>query len=154
MLLLGCFGPWMNGGIIIYFCFKHNQRSRLYIHRVTYQVLLPLLYSLKGFILVALKPNHTFYVSSTNSRNVMSTFCHFKPSMGCLNIASTLRYSLCNFIILACSLVQNKCFKHGIVGNYHMTLVYICFVGGFALNITRAITPYLISWCITHWTNF
>src|SRR5680860_216039 len=29
MSLPGCFGPWISTGIIIYFCFMHNQGGRL-----------------------------------------------------------------------------------------------------------------------------
>src|SRR3989337_1628429 len=39
MSLPGCLGPWMSSGIIMYFRFMHNQGERLYIHRVTGQVL-------------------------------------------------------------------------------------------------------------------
>src|SRR3990170_2291968 len=37
--LPGCLGPWMSTGIIMNFRFMHNQGGRLYIHRVTGQVL-------------------------------------------------------------------------------------------------------------------
>jgi hypothetical protein len=39
MSLPGCFGPWMSTGIIMNFRFMHNQGGRLWIHRVTSQVL-------------------------------------------------------------------------------------------------------------------
>jgi hypothetical protein len=39
MLLLGCFGPWMSTGIIMYFYFMHSQEGGLNIHRVTGHVL-------------------------------------------------------------------------------------------------------------------
>src|SRR6187399_2396927 len=39
MSLPGCLGPWMRTGIIMNFRFMHIQGGRLYIHRVTGQVL-------------------------------------------------------------------------------------------------------------------
>src|SRR4051812_9442439 len=39
MSLPGCLGPWMRTGIITNFRFMHIQGGRLYIHRVTGQVL-------------------------------------------------------------------------------------------------------------------
>src|SRR3954471_13878603 len=39
MSLPGCFGPWISTDIIMNFCFMHNQEGRLYMHRVTGQVL-------------------------------------------------------------------------------------------------------------------
>lgn len=39
MSLPGCLGPWMRIGIIMNFRFMHIQGGRLYIHRVTGQVL-------------------------------------------------------------------------------------------------------------------
>src|SRR3954467_16002628 len=39
MSLPGCFGPWISTSIIKNFRFMHNQAGRLYMHRVTGQVL-------------------------------------------------------------------------------------------------------------------
>src|SRR3954469_20099743 len=57
MSLPGCLGPWMSTGIIMNFCFMHNQGGRLYIHRVTGHVLCLLLFSPKGLTPSALKAN-------------------------------------------------------------------------------------------------
>ena len=112
------------------FCFIHNQGGRLYIQSVTGQVQWPLLFSPKGFMPSVLKPNLIFLASFANVGNIMSTFLHYDPSAGCLNILSCLRSSLCHRINLAFVLFMNKCFRHGISGKYHITLAgtlfFIC----------------------------
>jgi hypothetical protein len=117
----GCFGPWMSTGIIMNFRFMHS-------HRVTGQVLWLLLYSPKGFMPSVLKANHKFLVSSANFENSLSVDLHWDPSARCLNILSTLQSSLCHHSNFACSLFLNKCFKHGIIGAYHITLAGILFL--------------------------
>src|SRR6266498_1894202 len=73
MSLLGCLGPWISTSIIMYFCFMHNQGGRLYIHRVTCQVLWLLLMSPKGFIPSILSPNLMFLTSFSKFGYVLST---------------------------------------------------------------------------------
>ena len=94
----------------------------MYIQSVTGQVLLPLLCSAKGFMPSVLKPNLVFLASFANVGNVLSTFLHCNPSAGCLNILSCLHSSLCHRINLAFVLFMNICFRHGIIGKYHITL--------------------------------
>ena len=125
----GCFGPGISIGIMMNFHFMHSHGGRLYMHRVTGQVLCPLLISPKGFMPSVLKPNLMFLASKAKSVYVLSNFLHCDPSAGCLNIESCLRSSLCHRINLAFSLFLNKYFKHGIIGEYHMTLAGTLFRG-------------------------
>ena len=129
MSFLGCFGPGISIGIMINFRFMHSHSGRLYMHRVTGQVLCPLLISPKGFMPSVLKPNLMFLASKAKSVNVLSIFLHYDPSAGCLNIESCLRSSLCHRINLALSLFLNRRFKCGIIGEYHMTLAGTFFRG-------------------------
>ena len=115
--LPGCFGPGISTCIITNFRFIHNQGGRLYIQSVTCQVLWPLLCSLKGFMPSELKPNLIFLTLFVNVRNVLSTFLHYDPSAGCLNILSCLRSSLCHRINLAFVLFMNKRLRLGIKEN-------------------------------------
>ena len=95
MSLPGCLGPWMRTGIIMNFRFMHIQGGRLYIHRVTGQVLWLLLCSPKGLMPSALKTNHTFLGFFANSSQYfLSIFLHCDPSAGALNFPSFLRSSL------------------------------------------------------------
>ena len=57
-------------------------------------------------------------------------FLHYDPSAGYLNIESCLCSSLCHCINLALSLSLNRRFKHGIIGEYHMTFAGTLFRGG------------------------
>ena len=130
MSLPGCLGPWMSTGIIMNFCFIHNQGGRLYKHRVIGQVLWLLLCSPKGLMPSALRPNHTFLGSPANfSLYFLSIFLHCEPSAGTLNFPSFLRSSQCHRIAFACSLFWNKRFNNGIIGAYHITLAGIFFLG-------------------------
>ena len=130
MSLPGCLGPWMSTGIIMNFCFMHNQGGRLYIHRVTCHVLWLLLCSPKGLMPSVLRPKHTFLASPAKSfQYFLSIFLHCDPSAGTLNFPSFLWSSLCHHVNLACSLFWNKCFNRGIIGAYHITLAGIFFLG-------------------------
>ena len=130
MSLPGCLGPWMRTGIIMNVRFMHIQGGRLYIHRVTGQVLRLLLCSPKGLMPSALKANHTFLASPANSSlYFLSIFLHRDPSAGTLNFPSFLRSSLCHRINLACSSFLNRGFNRGIIGAYHITLAGIFFLG-------------------------
>jgi hypothetical protein len=80
------------------------------------------------FLPSVLKPNLLAF--STNFGNALSTLRHCEPSAGCLYIGSTLRSYLCHIIILVCSLLREKHFKHGIIGKYHMTLADIFLLEG------------------------
>ena len=124
-----CFGPGISIGIMMNFRFMHSHGGRLYMHRVTGQVLCPLLISPKRFMPSILKPNLMFLASQAKSVYVLSIFLHCDPSAGCLNIESCLRSSLCHRINLAFSLFLNKCFKRGIIGEYHMILAGTLFRG-------------------------
>ena len=119
MSFLCCVGPGISTGIMMNFRFMQSLGGRLYIQRVTGQVLWPLLISPKGFMPSVLKPNLMFLASKSNSGYVLSIFLHYDPSAGCLNIESFLRSSLCHRINLALSLFLR--FKCGIIGEYHMT---------------------------------
>src|SRR6185312_12186271 len=77
-----------------------------------------------------LKPNLMFLASKSNSGYILSIFLHCDPSAGCLNIESCLRSTLCHCINLALSLFLNRRFKHGIIGEYHMTFTKTLFQGG------------------------
>ena len=125
----GCFGPGISTGIMMNFHFMQNHGGRLYIQRVTGQVLWPLLISPKGFMSSVLKPNLMFLASKSNSGYVLSIFLHCDPSAECLNIESFLRSSLCHRINLALCLFLNRRFKLGIIGEYHMTLAGTLFQG-------------------------
>ena len=127
----GCFGPEISIGIMMNFRFMHSHGGRLYMHRVTCQVLCPLLISPKGFMTSVLKPNLIFLASNSNSGYVLSIFLHCDPSAGCLNIESCLHFSLCHRINLAFSLFLNRRFKRDIIGEYHMTLAGTLFQGRF-----------------------
>src|SRR3954471_6560875 len=82
-------------------------------------------------MLSALKPNHTFLGSSSNSaRYFLSIFLHCDPSAGCLKFPSFLRSSLCHCINMSCSLFLKRCFNRGIIGSYHITLAGTLFLGG------------------------
>jgi len=118
----GYFGPKISIGIMMNFRFMHSHGGRFYMHRVTGQVLCPLLISPKEFMPSVLKPNLIFLASKSKSMYVLSIFLHCDPSAGCLNIESCLRSSLCHRINLAFSLFLNRRFKCGIIGEYHMTL--------------------------------
>ena len=113
-----CFGPGISIGIMMNFRFMHSHGGRLYMHRVTGQVLCPLLISPKGFMPSVLIPNLMFLASKAKSVYVLSIFLHCDPSAGCLNIESCLCSSLC-----LCSS------KRGIIVEYHMTLVGTLFQG-------------------------
>ena len=63
MSFLGCFGPGISTGIMMNFHFMHSHGGRLYMHRVTGQVLCPLLISPKGFMPSVLKLNFMFLAS-------------------------------------------------------------------------------------------
>ena len=141
--LPGCFGPWISINIIMYFRFLHSQEGRLNIRRVTCHVLWLLPHSLNGFIPSVLKPNLMFLGSLSKSGNSLSTFLHWDTSVGCLNISSCLRSSLCHRINLAWDLFLKKCFKHGITGKYHITLAGTFFLAGspFSSRWTRRSTP-------------
>jgi len=101
MLFPGCFGPGISIGIMMNFRLMHSHGGRLYMHRVTGQVLCPLLISPKGFMLSVLKPNLMFLASKAKSVYVLSIFLHCDPSAGCLNIESCLCSPLCHHINLA-----------------------------------------------------
>ena len=75
-----------------------------------------------------LKPNLIFLASFANVGNALSTFLHYDPSAGCLNILSCLRSSLCHRINLAFILFMNKRFRCGIRGKYHITLAGTLFL--------------------------
>jgi hypothetical protein len=107
---------------MMYFRFMHSQEGRLNIHTVTGHVLWLLPHSSNGFIPSVLKLNLMFLASLSKSGNSVSMFLHYDPSAGCLSIWSCLRSSLSHRINLACALILNKCFKHGIIGKYHITL--------------------------------
>src|SRR5688572_29725346 len=72
--------------------------------------------------------------SLSKSGNVLSIDLHCAPSAGCLSISSSLRFSLCHRINLAFALFLNKCFKHGIIGKYHITFTGTLFLGGCPLT--------------------
>jgi hypothetical protein len=67
MSLLGCFGPGISLSIMMNFHFMQSHGRRLYIHRVTGQVLWLLLISPKGFMPSVLKANLMFLASSAKS---------------------------------------------------------------------------------------
>jgi hypothetical protein len=87
------------------------------------------LFSPKGFMPSVLRPNHKFYASFVKSRKSLSIFLHCDPSVGCLNITSFLRSSLCHHNNLTCSLFLNKHFNCGIIEAYHITLAGTLFLG-------------------------
>ena len=122
-IVTGLLRPGISTGIIMNFRFIHNQGGRLYIQSVTSQVLWPLLWSPKGFMLFILKLNLIFFVSFANIGNVLSTFLHWDPSAGCLNILS-----LCHGINLAFVLFMNKHFRRDIREKYHITLAGTLFL--------------------------
>ena len=97
----GYFRPGMSTGIMMNFRFMQSHGGRLYIQRVTGQVLWPLLISPKGFMPSVLKPNLMFLAYNSNSGYVLSIFLHCDPSAGCLNIESFLCSSMCHRINLA-----------------------------------------------------
>jgi len=125
----GCFGPEISIGIMMNFRFMHSHGGRLYMHRVTGQVLCPLLISPKGFMPSVFKPNLMFLATKVKLVYVLSIFLHCDPSARCLNIESCLRFSLCHRINLALSLFLNRRFRRGIIGEYHMTLAGTLFQG-------------------------
>jgi hypothetical protein len=129
MSLRGYLGPWMSTDIIMNFHFMHNHGGRLSIHRVTGQVLWLVLWSPKGFIPSVLKANLRFLASSANSKNSLSIALYWDPSVGCLNMLSTLRSSLFHCNSFAWSLFLNRRFRRGIIGAYHITLAGIFFLG-------------------------
>jgi hypothetical protein len=67
MSLPRCFGPGISTDIMMNFCFMQSHGGRLYIHRVTGQVLWLLLISLKPFMPSVLKVNLMFLASSAKS---------------------------------------------------------------------------------------
>src|SRR6185503_3768946 len=89
----GCFGPRISIGIMMNFRFMHSHGGRLYMHRVTGQVLCPLLISPKGFMPSVFKPNLMFLATKLKLVYVLSIFLHCDPSARCLNIESCLRFS-------------------------------------------------------------
>ena len=111
---LGCFGPGISTGIMMNFCFMQSHGGRLYIQRVTGQVLCPLLISPKGFM----HPYSNRTLCFSHPNQIQGTFYLF-----------FLRSSLCHRINLALSLFLNRCFKCGIIGEYHMTLAGTLFRG-------------------------
>src|SRR6185369_3085313 len=99
-----------------------------------------------------LKPNLMFLASKSNSGYVLSIFLHCDPSVGCLNIESFLRSSLCHHINLALSLFLNRRFKCGVIGEYHMTFAGTLFRGGSPLDISRIIFSNLVTQCTAYGT--
>ena len=99
MSFSGCFGPGISIGIMMNFRFMHSHGGRMYMHRVTGQVLCPLLISPKGFMPSVLKSNLMFLASKAKSVYVLSIFLHCDPS------------ALCHRINLALSLFLNRRFK-------------------------------------------
>ena len=71
----------------------------------------PLIILPKGFVPSIRKSNLMFFTSFTKSLYVLSIFLHCNPSVGCFNIGSCLRSSLCHHINLAFSLFLNRHFK-------------------------------------------
>jgi hypothetical protein len=130
MPLPGYLGPWISTGISMNFRFMHNQGERLYMHKVTDQVLWLLLCSPKRFMPSVLSLNLMFLASPAKSSNVWSIFLHCDPSVGSLNILSSLCSSLCHCINLAWALFLNRRLRHGITGKYHITLAGTLFLFG------------------------
>ena len=118
--------------------FDQFSRHRTYFDQIPRQVLCPLLISPKGFMPSVLKPNLMFLASKAKSVYVLSIFLYCDRSAGCLNIESCLRSSLCHRINLAFSLFLNRCFKRGIIGEYHMTFTGTLFRGCSPSTSTRS----------------
>jgi hypothetical protein len=112
-----------NFRFIMNFRFMHIQPGRLNMHRVTGQVLWPLLNSPNGLKPFVLKPNLLFHPSPAKSFYFLSIFLYWDQSAECLNMWSCLRSFLCHVVNLACFEFLNKCFKRGIIGKYHITFV-------------------------------
>ena len=70
----GCFGPGISICIMMNFRFMHSHGGRLYMHRVTGQVLCPLLISPKGF-----KPSQTEPYVSRIQGKVSVCSIYFSP---------------------------------------------------------------------------
>ena len=93
-----------------------------------------------------------FLASKSNSGYVLSIFLLCDPSAGCLNIESFLRSCLWDRINIALSLFLNRCFKRGIIGEYHMTFAGTLFQGRLPLDISRIIFSNLVTQCIAYGT--
>jgi hypothetical protein len=107
----GCFGPWINNGIIRYVLYMHSHGGILYIQRVTSQVLCLLLTILKGFIPLVLNPNLMFLISFANVLYLELTALHCEPSARCLSFPSTKQSPAWHLISLAVSEFTNHLFK-------------------------------------------
>ena len=120
------------------------------MHKVTSQVLWPLLISPKRFMPFVLKPNLMFLASKTKSVYVLSIFLHCDPSVGCLNIESCLHSSLCHRISLAFPLFVNKHLKCAIIGEYYITLAGTLFLGCSSSTSLGSFFSDLVTQCIAY----
>ena len=118
MSFLGCCGPGINPGIIIYFRLLHNQEGRIKIVSIIEHVLCVLLF-MNGFMPSVLIVILIFLRSMTNSGFCESIFHHCVASTGCLIIpTSCLCFSLCHCNNSDSSLFANQRFKRGMIGKY------------------------------------
>jgi hypothetical protein len=104
-----------------YFCLWHNHGGRLYMHKITSQVLCGFLISLNEFIPLVLRPNLIFLrLLEKSSSWLRSKYFHCLPSAGCQIFPSLFLWTWQSKCWASLAL-ENTCFKRSMIGRYHIT---------------------------------
>ena len=150
MSFSGCFGPRISTDIMINIHFMQSHGGRLYMQRITGQVLWPLFISPKGFMSSVLKPNLMFLASKSNSGYVLSIFSPLWPISGVSQHRVFLAFLFVPShqlsIPFICKQTLKMCYYRRVLHNLGRNSL----LGMLLLDVLRIIFSDLVTQCIAY----